>query len=102
MLLVAEDGYVLRTSHWLSVKVRPKADSESPFGDEIVQLASAIACGLRIQTRLFQAAGKVFDVIVSPPNASGSFTSATYPTWDRSLLWGPTASVMAACKPCWT
>src|SRR6266404_1241336 len=85
MLLVAEDGYVLPDIALALSQSPAKTLTANPPSGTNCTTASAIACGLRIQNEVFQAAGKVFDVIVSPPNASGSFTSATYPTWDRSL-----------------
>jgi len=88
MLLVAEDGYVLPDVALALSQSPAKTLTANPPSGTNCTTASAIACGLRIQNEVFQAAGKVFDVIVSPPNASGSFTSATYPTWDRSLALG--------------
>src|SRR6266436_8660954 len=82
MLLVAEDGYVLPDIALALSAPQNKtltANNPPPAGS---------ALGLRIQDEVFQAAGKVFDIIVSPPQAGGAFVSATYPTWDRSLALG--------------
>jgi len=87
MLLVAEDGFVLPdVALALSQTPTPKtltANNPPPAA------CTTCAVGLRIQNEVFQAAGKVFDVIVSPPQATaGTFTSNTYRTWDRSLALG--------------
>ncbi len=83
MLLVAEDGYVLPDIALAITNSKLLTANNPPAAT-----CTTCAVGLRIQDEVFQAAGKVFDVIVSPPSASGSFTSATYPTWDRSLALG--------------
>jgi len=47
------------------------------------------AAGLRVQTEVFQAAGKVYDVIVSPAQTiAGTYNSSTYVIYDRSLALG--------------
>src|SRR6266403_2121413 len=82
MLLVAEDGFVLPDIALALSAPQNKtltANNPPPAGS---------ALGLRIQDEVFQAAGKVFDIIVSPPQAGGAFASATYPTGDRSLALG--------------
>ena len=81
MLLVAEDGYVLPDIALAITNSKLLTANNPPP-------SASYAVGLRIQDEVFQAAGKVFDIIVSPPSASGSFISATYPTWDRSLALG--------------
>ena len=83
MLLVAEDGYVLPDVALAITNGKVLTANNPP-----PTTCTTCAVGLRIQDEVFQAAGKVFDVIVSPPSASGSFASATYPTWDRSLALG--------------
>jgi hypothetical protein len=83
MLLVAEDGYVLPDVALALANSKLLTANNPPAA-----ACTTCAVGLRIQDEVFQAAGKVFDVIVSPPQAGGAFTSATYPTWDRSLALG--------------
>jgi len=87
MLLVAEDGYVLPDIA-LAIRGGKTLTAQNPPSGTACTTASTTACGLRIQNEVFQAAGKVFDIIVSPPQTGTSFTSATYPTWDRSLALG--------------
>jgi hypothetical protein len=83
MLLVAEDGYVLPDVALALSQSTPKTLTAN------TPPAAGQALGLRIQDEVFQAAGKVFDVIVSPKQTTpGTFDSATYPTWDRSLALG--------------
>ncbi len=86
MLLVAEDGYVLPdVALALSQSPAKTLTANNP------PPAACVSCavGLRIQNEVFQAAGKVFDIIVSPKQTvAGTFDSATYPTWDRSLALG--------------
>jgi hypothetical protein len=89
MLLVAEDGYVLPDVA-LAITGGKSLTANPPSGAACTTV-STTACGLRIQDEVFQPAGKVFDVIVSPTQSTttaGTFASATYPTWDRSLALG--------------
>jgi hypothetical protein len=75
MLLVAEDGYVLP-----DIALALKANKT------LTAKTTTPPSGLRIQNEVFQAAGKVFDVIVSPTQTTtGTYNSATYTTYDRSL-----------------
>src|SRR6266481_587332 len=76
MLLVAEDGYVLP-----DIALALKANKT------LTAKTTVPPSGLKIQNEVFQAAGKVFDVIVSPPQTTtaGSYDSQTYATYDRSL-----------------
>jgi hypothetical protein len=78
MLLVAEDGYVL-------------PDIALALGQSKVLTAKTTTTpsGLRLQDEVFLAAGKVFDVIVSPTQTTaGTYDSNTYATYDRSLALG--------------
>ncbi len=76
MLLVAEDGYVLP-----DIALALKANKT------LTAKTTVPPSGLKIQNEVFQAAGKVFDVIVSPPQTTtaGTYDSQTYATYDRSL-----------------
>src|SRR6516162_8628075 len=85
MLLVAEDGNVLPD---VALAVGAPQNKTLTANNPPPTTCTTCAVGLRIQNEVFQAAGKVFDILISPPSASGSFTSATYPTWDRSLALG--------------
>src|SRR6266478_1677415 len=74
MLLVAEDGYVLPD---IALALKTKT---------LTAKTTTPPSGLRIQNEVFQAAGKVFDVIVSPTQTTaGTYDSKTYATYDRSL-----------------
>jgi hypothetical protein len=75
MLLVAEDGYVLPDVA-LALGAN-KTLSANP--------TTTTASGLQLRNEVFQAAGKVYDVIVSPAAAAGTYTSATYQIFDHSL-----------------
>ena len=79
-LLVAEDGYVLPD---IALALSQNKTLTAKNG----AAASATAAkGLRLQDEVFQAAGKVFDVIVSPTQTTaGTYDSATYAISDRSL-----------------
>ena len=52
-------------------------------------IALALSKGLtpkpKVQSDIFLAAGKVYDVMVNPPSVAGSYTSAIYPVFDREL-----------------
>jgi hypothetical protein len=79
MLLVAEDGNVLpdvalALSNGKVLTAKPTALGATPSG-------------LQVRNEVFQAAGKVYDVLVSPPQTktSGMYDTATYPIFDRSL-----------------
>src|SRR5882762_8333651 len=75
MLLVAEDGYVLP-----DIALALKANKT------LTAKTTVPPSGLKIQNEVFQAAGKVFDVIVSPTQTTaGTYNSNTYATYDRSL-----------------
>ena len=81
MLLVAEDAYVLPDIA-LALNQGKTLFAKNP--NQLVP--STAATGLRLQNEVFQAAGKVFDVIVSPPQATGgTYSSGEYYTYDRSL-----------------
>jgi Bacterial cadherin-like domain len=83
MLLVAEDGYVLPD---VALALSAPQNKTLTANNPPPTTCTTCAVGLRIQNEVFQAAGKVFDVIVSPKQtAPGTFDPATYPTWDRSL-----------------
>jgi hypothetical protein len=77
MLLVAEDGYVLpdvALALSSSVNKTLTAKTVSP------------SLGLQLRNEVFQAAGKVYDVLVSPTQTvAGTYDTATYTTFDRSL-----------------
>ena len=81
MLLVAEDGYVLPDV------ALALSNGKTLFAKNPNQTAPATAAsGLRVQNEVFQAAGKVFDVIVSPTQTTaGTYDTKTYATFDRSL-----------------
>ena len=75
MLLVAEDGYVL-----------PDVALALSHGKTLSAKQSATPSGLQVRNEVFQSAGKVFDVIVSPTQTTaGTYDTKTYPTFDRSL-----------------
>ena len=78
MLLVAEDGFVLPDISLAIAGSKLLTANNPPAA-----ACTTCAVGLRIQDEVFQPAGKVFDVLVSPP-----VTAATYATWDRSLALG--------------
>ena len=75
MLLVAEDGYVL-----------PDVALALGANKTLTAKTTVPPSGLRLQNEVFQAAGKVFDVLVSPAQTTaGTYNSATYAIFDRSL-----------------
>jgi hypothetical protein len=75
MLLVAEDGYVL-----------PDVALALGANRTLTGKTTVPPSGLNLRNEVFQAAGKVFDVIVSPAQTTtGTYDSATYPIFDRSL-----------------
>lgn len=39
----------------------------------------------KVQSEVFLAAGKTYDVVVKPPTSSGAYTPAAYPVFDRQL-----------------
>src|SRR5512143_3911638 len=39
----------------------------------------------KVQNGVFMAAGKTYDVVINPPAATGSYTAATFPLFDRQL-----------------
>jgi hypothetical protein len=76
MLLVAEDGYVLPDVA-LALGAN-KTLSANP--------TATTASGLQLRNEVFQAAGKVYDVIVSPTQTTaGTYNSAVYQIFDHSL-----------------
>jgi len=81
MLLVAEDGYVLPDVALALSLNKTLTAKPTPTGTQ--------PSGLQVRSEVFQAAGKVYDVIVSPPQTTaGTYDSATYPIFDRSLALG--------------
>ncbi|PYU20836.1 MAG: hypothetical protein DMG32_21650, partial [Acidobacteria bacterium] len=78
-LLVAEDGYVLPD---IALALGQNKTLTAKNGAAAPATAAA---GLRLQDEVFQAAGKVFDVLVSPPQTGTNYNSATYAISDRSL-----------------
>jgi hypothetical protein len=78
MLLVAEDGHVLPD---VALALAP------PKGTAKTLTAQTLATplGLQLRNEVFQAAGKVMDVLVSPPSASGTYATNTFGIFDRSL-----------------
>jgi hypothetical protein len=74
-LLVAEDGYVL-----------PDVALALGANKTLTAKTTVPPSGLRLQNEVFQAAGKVFDVLVSPTQTTaGTYNSASYAIFDRSL-----------------
>jgi hypothetical protein len=65
MKLIAEDG-----------NVQP---------DVALALANGLTPQPKAQTEVFLAAGKTYDIVVTPPVAAGSFTAAAFPVFDREL-----------------
>jgi hypothetical protein len=87
MLLVAEDGYVLP-----DVALALSQSPAKTLSANTTALPAGAAVGLQVRNEVFQAAGKVYDVIVSPKQTvAGTYDSATYPTWDRALALGTNA-----------
>jgi hypothetical protein len=89
MLLVAEDANVLPD---VAIALNPPAPAtpktlsanSTPTSANCSSTAT-IACGLNLRTEVFQPAGKVMDVIVSPARAATTYTAMTYQIYDRSL-----------------
>ncbi len=80
-LLVAEDGYVLPDVA-LALGLN-KTLSAKPITSTTL---ATVASGLQVRNEVFQAAGKVYDVIVSPTQTTlGTYDSHTYGIFDRSL-----------------
>src|SRR6202051_688692 len=80
MLLVAEDGHVLPDVALALAPPPPHAAQTLPAKT----LPSSQ--GLQLRNEVFQAAGKVYDVLVSPPQATaGTYDTNTYGIFDRSL-----------------
>jgi hypothetical protein len=88
MLLVAEDANVLPD---VALAIAP-----APGGNKTLSAnstptsancpaAATIACGLQLRTEVFQAAGKVMDVIVSPARTGTSYNNSSYHIFDRAL-----------------
>jgi hypothetical protein len=81
MLLVAEDGYVLPDVA-LALSLN-KTLSARPVTSTTL---AAVATGLQVRNEIFQAAGKVYDLIVSPTQTTpGTYDSATYGFFDRTM-----------------
>ena len=80
-LLVAEDGYVLPDVA-LALGMNKSLTAKAPT-------TTTPPSGLKLQNEVFLPAGKVFDVIVSPTQTTaGTYDSATYAVFDRSLALG--------------
>jgi hypothetical protein len=79
-LLVTEDAYVLSDVALRLAQAAP--------GNTLTAVPSAngvAPSGLNLRNEVWQAAGKVADVIVSPAATGTSYNSATYLIYDRSL-----------------
>jgi hypothetical protein len=79
MLLVAEDGHVLPD---VALALAPPAPT---VAKNLTAQTLATPLGLQLRNEVFQAAGKVMDVLVSPPSAAGSYATNTFGIFDRSL-----------------
>src|ERR1700722_4010389 len=80
MLLVAEDGHVLP-----DVALAP-APPAPAVAKTLTAKTLATPLGLQLRNEVFQAAGKVFDVLVSPPQTvAGTYDTNTFGIFDRSL-----------------
>ena len=80
MLLVAEDGHVLPD---VALALAPPAPA---VAKTLTAKTLAAPLGLQLRNEVFQAAGKVFDVLVSPPQTvAGTYDTNTFGIFDRSL-----------------
>jgi hypothetical protein len=81
MLLVAEDGYVLPD---VALALAPPAPT---VAKTLTAKTVSPPLGLQLRNEVFQAAGKVYDVLVSPTQQTkaGTYDSAIYGIFDRSL-----------------
>jgi Big-like domain-containing protein len=80
MLLVAEDGHVLPD---VALALAPPAPA---VAKTLTAKTLASPLGLQLRNEVFQAAGKVFDVLVSPPQTvAGTYDTNTFGIFDRSL-----------------
>jgi hypothetical protein len=80
MLLVAEDGHVLPD---VALALAPPAPA---VAKTLTAKTMATPLGLQLRNEVFQAAGKVFDVLVSPPQTvAGTYDTNTFGIFDRSL-----------------
>jgi hypothetical protein len=77
MLLVAEDGHVLPD---VALALSPAVNKT------LSAKTASTSLGLQLRNEVFQAAGKVFDVLVSPPQTTaGTYDTNTFGIFDRSL-----------------
>ena len=80
MLLVAEDGHVLPD---VALALAPPAPTAAKT---LTAKTLPSSQGLQLRNEVFQAAGKVFDVLVSPPQTTaGTYDTNTFGIFDRSL-----------------
>jgi hypothetical protein len=80
MLLVAEDGHVLPDVALALAPPKPVV------AKTLTAKTLATPLGLQLRNEVFQAAGKVFDVLVSPPQTvAGTYDTNIYGIFDRSL-----------------
>src|ERR1700692_211030 len=80
MLLVAEDGHVLPD---VALALAPPAPT---VAKTLTAKTLPSSQGLQLRNEVFQAAGKVYDVLVSPPQTTaGTYDTNTYGIFDRSL-----------------
>jgi hypothetical protein len=80
MLLVAEDGHVLPD---VALALAPPAPTAAKT---LTAQTLPSSQGLQLRNEVFQAAGKVYDVLVSPPQTTaGTYDTNTYGIFDRSL-----------------
>jgi hypothetical protein len=88
MLLVAEDANVLPdvalALGWSGGTAKTLSANPAPAGG-VCTATTSPACGLNLRTEVFQAAGKVFDVIVSPARTGTSYNASIYRIYDRAL-----------------
>jgi hypothetical protein len=80
MLLVAEDGHLLPD---VALALAPPPPTAAKT---LTAKTLPTTQGLQLRNEVFQAAGKVFDVLVSPPQTTaGTFDTNTFGIFDRSL-----------------
>jgi hypothetical protein len=61
------------------------ADDANVQPDVALALSKGLTPKPKVQSDVFLAAGKVYDVIVNPPATGGSYAPAVYPMFDREL-----------------